>query len=113
MTDYVKAFTTPGALYHGEAIRLVGDIVAQATITDGVIRWNSNNSVIPADCVALAVHLGLPVDVEACDRERSIDLDKFFNDYNPVYSEETLAEIRNEFGPNAAVVNVITGKRII
>lgn len=96
-----------------EAQRLAHQLRTEATITDGVVRWNSNNQVPPADIVALAPQIGLPVDVAACTVARDADTAAFLTIYRkrPHHvSAEERAEMRAAFGPGTKVVNVITGR---
>lgn len=85
-----------------------------ATFTDGVMRWTCNGAVPPEDIVALAKHLGMPVDIERTNQARGDELRSIIarmraND-RPM-SEEEKAEARAAHGPGAVIVNVITGRR--
>lgn len=114
MTDYVGGYAVAGAMYHQEAHRLADKLRTDATITDGVIRWNSNQQVPPSDCVALAAHIGLPVDVvAACTAARDIETETFLADYRKrpqQPSVEEIAGMRAAFGPGQRVVNIVTGR---
>jgi len=118
MTDYVEAYQGKGSHWAvGDAVRLAEKLRTEATVTDGVIRWNSNERVPPEDCVALAVHIGLPVDLDATNEARTKETSDFLADYRRrektrVRSPEELAEMRAEFGRGAAVVNVLTGRKL-
>jgi hypothetical protein len=111
MTDYVTAYKNPTSMYHREAIRLAASLTTEATIVGGVIRWNSNNRVVPQDCAILAAHIGLPVCVATCDDERAADLRAFLKTYDPTPTAEDMAEMRAAFGAGTTVVNVLTGRR--
>ena len=97
-----------------EAQRLAHQLRTEATITQGVVRWNSNNQVPPADIVALAAQIGLPVDVAASTAARDADTTAFLAAYRKGQprrvSAEQRAEMRAAFGRGAKVVNVITGR---
>lgn len=96
---------------------ITNDLVNHATITNGVIRWNSNGRVPPADCVALAVQIGLPVNVAACTKARDIDTAAFVKAYRKARkngpSAEERAEARAAHGPGVKLVDVITAKEFI
>ena len=90
---------------------------SNASVTDGVLRWKSNGSVPPQDCLDAFVEAGLgsKFDMEATSQTRRKEEDASLADYrrrmaNHVPSEEELFEMRAAFGPGAMVVNVITGK---
>ena len=115
MTDYITALGNPTNPYHREAKTLVEKLKHEATITNGVIRWNSNGSVPPVECVALAVHVRLPIDLAECTRVRDEETREFFNEYrkrNRGFSSEERMEMRAEFGEGTTVINVITGRRV-
>ena len=117
MTDYVAYLASEHAYVRAEAERLVATLKDESnrTIDDaGVIRWTSNGRVVPEDIAALAVHIGLPVNVVACDATRSVELRAFLaayraNDRGP--SEEERFEARAAFGPGVELVNVVTGRK--
>jgi hypothetical protein len=78
----------------------------------GVWRWSSNDAVVPLDAAAA---YGIPVDPDAQRDARAAEVAALVDAYRanpPQPSAEDLAEMRNVFGPNANVVNVITGKRV-
>lgn len=116
MTDYVTALAQPGA-YHGEATRLAATLRdrAHATIEAGVIRWNSNGRVPPADVVALAAHIGLAIDTAACTAARDTETAQFLAKYRKARAGGPTAEERGEaraaFGPGVDLVDVITGHK--
>lgn len=116
MTDYVAAFTNPASPYHSEAKSLAERFSTRATITDGLMRWMSNDTVPPKECVALAAHLGLPVDVAKCDAARDAETQAFLRQYRQQQSKrpasaEQRAEMRAAFGSGATVVNIVTGRK--
>lgn len=115
MTDYIKAFKNPSDIYHGEAVRLSYRLRDDTTIDgDGIMRWKSNNSVPPADCLALAVYIGLLIDEVNSGVVRDAEQRAFLAAYRanpPKLTEEDKFEMRAAFGKGATVVNVITGKK--
>lgn len=116
MSDYVRDYDrNDNSLWAKYARRLVVKLRTEATITDGIIRWDSNGAVPPGDCLALAAHIGLPVNLAACKAVSDRETDAFLTDYRkrnsgPVSAEQR-AEMRAAFGPGATVVNVLTGRR--
>ena len=97
-----------------DACRTTAMFFTTATVTDGVVRWNTNDQVPPADILALWDSMDLPFDYQASMAARDVDMQTFLADYRlnqrPL-SEETLAEMRAEFGPGAVVVDMISGRR--
>lgn len=92
------------------------DFEEQAYIdAEGVVRWKSNNSVPPDDCLAAFEEAGSQFDRALAEAVSDRELGEFLEAYRrnpPVYSGETLAEMRNEFGEGAEVVNIVTGRKI-
>jgi len=85
------------------------------TVTDGIVRWSSNNSVPPLDILEDWAELGLPFDLEASKAASDAEFAEFAARYRAQQkapSSEHLAEMRNEFGPGTTVVDVISGRRI-
>ena len=84
---------------------------------DGVVRWTSNNRVMPKDCrevLAHSVYRDL-FNEEASRAAEEAETAAFLDSYRKSYkgpSEEEKAEMRAAFGTGATVVNVITGERI-
>ena len=84
---------------------------------DGVVRWTSNNRVMPKDCrevLAHSVYRDLYSE-EASRAAEEAETAAFLDSYRKSYkgpSEEEKAEMRAAFGTGATVVNVITGERI-
>ncbi len=86
---------------------------------NGVIRWNSNNSVPPRDILELAW-----IDGKISEQTLIISLatkseedDAFLKQYILMrqkngYSEEELCDINANFDPSETVVDVITGQII-
>lgn len=114
MTDYISGYEGTGH-YQREARDVANRLRTEATIVDGVIRWNSNGNVPPTECVALAVHIGLPVNVAACDRVRDAETTAFLAEYRKSQrgrkpSAEERFELRAAHGRGGRVVNVLTGR---
>ena len=84
---------------------------------DGVVRWTSNNRVMPKDCREILSHT-VYRDLYSEDASRAAEEAEtaaFLESYRKSYkgpSEEEKAEMRAAFGTGATVVNVITGERI-
>ena len=112
--NYIQAHDGEGNRFAVEdARRLADKLRSDATITDGVIRWNSNQRVPPEECVELAAHIGLPVNVATCTATRDAEVSAFLTAYrkqNRRVTAEQRAEMRAAFGPGTRVVNVITGR---
>lgn len=112
MTDYVKAYDDKRDVYHAMAVTLAGQLRNDdhCYISKGILRWNSNDKVPPADVVALAIHLGFGLSVEAHDAARSAELADFMNAYRANPPAPDLQGMRAAFEPGTKVVNVITGQ---
>ena len=84
---------------------------------DGVVRWTSNNRVMPKDCREILSHT-VYRDLYSEDASRAAEEAEtaaFLEAYRKSYKgpgEEEKAEMRAAFGTGATVVNVITGERI-
>lgn len=86
---------------------------------DKVLRWKSNGSVPPKDCVAHWQYLGLVCTntVLHCDEVRKREQTAFLAEYvkhqrNNPPSDEELFEMRAAFGEGETVVDVLSGRRI-
>ena len=84
---------------------------------DGVVRWTSNNRVMPKDCREILAHSAYRdlFDEEASRAAEEVETAAFLEGYRRSYkgpSEEEKAEMRAAFGTGSTVVDVITGKRI-
>lgn len=114
MSDYVTDLSGGNAVFANEARRTAQRLRQKATLRDGIIRWNSNGSVPPADCVRLAAYIGLPVDEAACAAVRGAELAAFLAEYRRTRaapSAEERAEARAEHGPGVELVAVLSGRR--
>ena len=84
---------------------------------DGVVRWTSNNRVMPKDCreiLRYTVYRDL-FSEEASRAAEDAETAAFLESYRKNYkgpSEEEKAEMRAAFGTGSTVVNIITGERI-
>lgn len=120
MTDYVSAYDKPGSIYHDEAVRCAERLWTETTLDSaGVLRWNSNGAVPPAECIALGAHIGMALLVSACTAARDEDTTRFLAAYRAARKTisaerraEERAEARAAHGPGHEIVNVITGERI-
>jgi hypothetical protein len=102
-----------------EVRSLVDHVAAnEMDVTDGIARWTTNGHVIPGDCAALIVAFGLAeIDVAATAAAREAETQAVLAAYREQralhgYSEEEKFEMRGAFGPDADVVDVITGERV-
>ena len=83
----------------------------------GIMRWRSNESVPPADCLMAALDMGLitlpqhnhSVEVGKAETRKVIEAYRAAQPAQP--SDEELYEMRAAFGRGEVVVNVITGRR--
>ena len=84
---------------------------------DGVVRWTSNNRVMPKDCREILSHTAYRdlFSEEASRAAEDAETAAFLESYRKNYtgpSEEEKAEMRAAFGTGSTVVDVITGKGI-
>ena len=82
---------------------------------DGVVRWTSNNRVMPKDCREILSHTAYRdlFSEEASRAAEDAETAAFLESYRKNYtgpSEEEKAEMRAAFGTGSTVVDVITGK---
>jgi len=84
---------------------------------DGVVRWTSNNRVMPKDCREILSHT-VYRDLYSEDASRAAEEAEtaaFLDSYRKSYKgpgEEEKAEMRAAFGSGSTVVDIITGERI-
>ena len=84
---------------------------------DGVVRWTSNNRVMPKDCREILSHT-VYRDLYSEDASRAAEEAEtaaFLDSYRKSYKgpgEEEKAEMRAAFGTGTTVVDIITGERI-
>ena len=84
---------------------------------DGVVRWTSNNRVMPKDCREILSHTAYRdlFSEEASRAAEDAETAAFLESYRKNYtgpSEEEKAEMRAAFGSGTTVCNIITGERI-
>ena len=83
---------------------------------NGVARWDIGR-VVPEDIAQMARFGGLPVDVEATNEVRGVELEKTIKAYRESQESreidpEELFEMRVAFGVGTVVVDVITGREV-
>lgn len=117
-TNLADDFFNGEGFRQAEAAKTVDRIAERATITAGVIRWNSNDRVPPLDIVALAAEVFEAVDFDASREAYEADAKRSISEYRrrraqrtPEQVAEERAEMRAAFGPGATVVDVLTGER--
>lgn len=117
MTDYIRQYENPRFPFEkAEADRLRDSFTAQASVVDGVVRWNSNGRVPPQDVLDFWRHLGMPFDHTLSSATQSQETADFLSAYRAnarAPSAEELLEMRAAFGPGETVVNVLTGQRTV
>lgn len=84
---------------------------------DGVVRWKSNNRVMPKDCREILSHTVYRdlFSEEASRAAEDAETAAFLESYRKSYrgpGEEEKAEMRAAFGTGTTVCNIITGERI-
>ena len=85
--------------------------------TDGVVRWTSNNRVMPKDCREILSHTVYRdlFNEDASRAAEEAETAAFLESYRKNYkgpSEEEKAEMRAVFGTGTTVCDIITGERI-
>ena len=80
---------------------------------DGVVRWKSNNRVLPEECREILSHTTLKdlFSEEASRAAEDAETLAFLEGYSHRASEEEISEMRAAFGEGATVVDVISGER--
>jgi len=112
MTDYIKSYKHPTSIYHNEAFRIAREFETKATVTDGIVRWNSNNRVPPTDILDLWAHLGFEFAYWGSVNTQKKETQEFINAYCAHYqgpSDEERFEARAAHGPGVKLVNALTG----
>lgn len=118
MTNYIKDLESDGpAIFRDRAKELIQQFDTDATVVDGVVRWNSNNQVPPKDILELWDYIGKDFDIDKSLHASHIETTEFLKQYresqkNREYTDEEMHEMRAAFGEGTTVVNAITGKRI-
>ena len=125
MASYVTALqlADPSTYRYREAVKELKKMQDRVdyTITDGVMRWDSNGNVPPKDYVELAQYfLGDKIDIDKCDMVRDEQQDKAIFEYRvamasrtPEEIAEQQAEARSAHGPGVELVNILTGEKYI
>ena len=94
-----------------EAGRLRDWLRGDTDETDGILRWRSNGRVVPASTYRDAYCTPPEGSADVERREGEAFLEKY-RQMPQHYDDETLAEMRSEFGAGSTVVNIVTGRRI-
>jgi hypothetical protein len=114
---YIKGLQVDATKYYKEeAERMDKKFDTDATVTGGVVRWNSNNNIPSRDILEFWQYFNKDFDFDKTLEVSEQETANFFKQYresqaNKVYSEEEKFEMRAAFGEGATVVNVITGKK--
>lgn len=99
-----------------EAERLLNNFSESATVTDGVVRWDSNNRVPPSDCLQLWAFCNCKFDYLKSLETGKREMGEFLaevrrQDAGREISEEEIATARAAHGPGVTLVNAITGRK--
>lgn len=116
MTNLTEAYNNSKSPYHREAVRLVGEFETAATVTDGIVRWNSNNRVPPTEVLDLWARQGFEFAYWGSVKVRDRETTQFLADYRANYqspSDEERIEARAAHGRGVVLVNAITGKKYV
>lgn len=118
--DYIRALKENKTKnYFYERAKELGEkFDIDAKVSDGVVRWNSNNEVPPKEVLELWQYLEKPFDYEKSLKVLKEERDAFLDEYrkrmaNHVPSQEELYEMTAAFGPSAKVVNVFAPENVI
>ena len=117
MNNYIKGLNyKEGHPFRTDAERTAEKFDTDTTITNGVVRWNTNDRVPPADILEFWAHLGKEFDLEKSEQARKEETNAFLNEYRKQQegqevSAEQRAEARAAFGPGVVVVDAISGRK--
>ena len=116
MTDYIRQMTEPRYPFEQtEAQRLADSLQTEATVTDGVLRWNSHGRVPPREVVDFAEWLGMGVCVLATTRTRDEETSQMIAEYRAARKDGPTAEerfsARAAHGPDVEMIDIVTGHR--
>lgn len=117
LNSYIRAVNVPrNRIELRDAYKLIGKF-EDATVTDGIPRWKSNNSVPPQDILEFWEYMNLPFDFEKAELTREMETAKFLAEYRArntgrQRTQEELYEMRAAFGPGAVIIDAITGDKI-
>lgn len=102
-----------------EEQRLAAKFDTDATVINGVVRWNSNGRVPPNDVLLTWEQHGKQFDIKASRIASNTETQAFLAEYRrnpPKYSEEARAEMEFEMRANGinprTAVNALTGRRV-
>jgi hypothetical protein len=115
MSDYVAQLTNPRyPRERSDAERLIAAFETEASVADGVVRWNSNERVPPQDILDLWLHCEKPFDPVRTKQAREQEVAALLAQYRADRagrspSSEERAAARAAHGAGVALVNVITG----
>lgn len=116
MNSYIQNLSSEMKWRRDESERLITKFDTDATVdSNGVVRWNSNNSVPPTDILELWQYVGKNFNFELSMKVRDEEITASLNEYrkrmaNYEMSNEERAELIAVHGKGARIVNVITGK---
>jgi len=116
VSDYVRQLEHPRFPFErAEAERLAASYETDAAVSEGVVRWLSNGRVPPDDVLALWRHVGKEFDHDKSRAAGRAELQAFLDGYRAANrgrgrTSEEMSELRAEFGPDALVMDVITGE---
>lgn len=113
LKEYMGEF---GTFFQKEAAKSMSKF-DEAYVTNGVVRWKTNDRVPPKDLLELWKYGSKPFDYEESIRVSDIEIQQSIAEYKQFrakhgYSDEERAEMKAAFG-NEPVVDVLTGKRVI
>lgn len=119
MANYTEDLKGP-MLWKRERAEVVKDCIEGDTTIDenGIMRWKRNNRVPPLECLEFAAFgLKMPVNVPASvaqgDRETQAAIQAYRNrQAGRSPSPEEHFEMEAAFGKGAALVDIISGRRI-
>lgn len=99
-----------------KALELIEEFKTRATVRDGVVRWNSNNSVPPTEILNLWRHANHDFDYEKSMAAKDVDSSISIAEYrksqaNRKYTEEEKFEMRAA-GLGRNVSNLLSGNKI-
>ena len=114
MQSLLRDFLDPTLLswQRKEISKKIDQFETDASVVDGVVRWNSNNRVPPLEFLELWNHLGKDFDFEKSKKVSDVETDAFLAEYRRNYrgpSAEEMVEMRANFEPGTTMINAITG----
>lgn len=101
-------------------LKLIAQFDTDATVKEGIVRWNSNNQVPPDEVLQTWESAGKAFDITKSLAARDDDLNDFLETYriaqanrSPEQIAEERAMARAAFGPGEKVVNALTGEEYV